>query len=342
MTRFADPWLLTLLVLPLLVVVVRMRRRPATALLSSDRLVAPIRPTVRQRLVHLPTVIRVAALALLVVALARPQAGFGTVQTTAEGVAIEMVVDRSSSMNEATRLGNLTLTRFDAVKRVLRDFVLGDEDGLQGRPADLIGMVAFARYADTVCPLVRDHEALVQLADQTELVQTRAEDGTAIGDAIALAAARLKKAEEELRERQSEGLETGFTLRSKIIVLLTDGQSNAGDIDPMSAASLASSWGIKIYAVGIGGGRRGLFGRGGVDERTLTAVADATGGKYWSAEDANALRGVYREIDALEKSEIRTVEYTDYAERFGALAIAGLAALALEALLVGTVLRRIP
>jgi Ca-activated chloride channel family protein len=199
------------------------------------------------------------------------------------------------------------------------------------------------------------HGALSRFLESVRLADPRAgEDGTAIGDALALAAARLKTAE-ETAARQAGAEEKPYTIRSKIIILLTDGQNNCGRRAPLEAAALAKDWGIKVYAVGIGGGDavttvRTPFGdykvragaMEGVDDAALKALADATGGIYRRADDAASLRAVYQEIDKLERSEIESVRYVDYRELFTPFAAAALALLAVEAALACTVFRRIP
>ncbi len=268
------------------------------------------------------------------------------------GVAIEMVVDRSGSMGVEMEYGGERLTRLEAVKRVFEEFIYGNEDDLPGRPNDLVGMVAFARYADTACPLTLAHGALARFLESVRLVERRSEDGTAIGDALALAAARLKTAEETLAQ-QMENQDKRYEIKSKVIILLTDGQNNYGERTPEQATQLAKEWGIKIYAIGVGGDEgattiRTLFGNykvpGGpsVDVGALKAVAKATGGLFWLAEDTESLRKVYKEIDQLEKTEIESVRYVDYRELFTPFALLALATIAIEIVLSCTAFRRIP
>jgi len=300
----------------------------------------------------MPLVIRVLVLVLLAIVLARPQKGVEQVRDVSEGVAIEMVVDRSGSMGAEMDYAGERLTRLEVVKRVFQEFVDGNGRELAGRPNDLIGMAAFARFADTICPLTLAHGALGQFLEATHLVQRRSEDGTAIGDAVALAAARLKTAEETLA-RQTGRKEDEYTITSKVIILLTDGQHNCGKRTPQQAAELAKEWGIKVYAVGIGGGESVTTIRTplgdfkmptgpGVDTHTLEAIARATGGKAWLADDADSLRSIYREIDAMEKSKVESVRYVDYRELFVPLALAALVLIAAEVALSCTLFRRIP
>jgi Ca-activated chloride channel family protein len=245
------------------------------------------------------------------------------------------------------------LNRLEVVKRVFQEFLMGNETTLGGRPNDLVGMVAFARYADTMAPLTLGHGALLRFLDSIHIVNRRPEDGTAIGDALALAAARLKTAEEDLERSSGESGEKEYEIKSKIIILLTDGQNNSGLRAPEEAAELAAEWGIKIYTIGVGS-REGvstvktLFGNfkvptgGGVDEKTLERVADITGGVFRLGENAEGLREIYEEIDKLEKSEVESVRYVDYRELFTPFALTALVLLLLEVTLASTILRRIP
>ena len=266
------------------------------------------------------------------------------------------------------------LNRLEVVKKIFREFILGNGKDLAGRPNDLIGMVAFARYADTLCPLTLSHGALDRFIENMQLVTRKNEDGTAIGDALALAAARLKTAEDLLKStlgkpstenshdqgdsgapaRQSPVTGMDYQIKSKVIILLTDGQNNAGKRSPLEAARLAKEWGIKVYAIGIGGresfmtiqtplGDYKVPGGPGVDEATLKAVAGETGGAFWLAESAEKLHEIYQEIDKLERTEIESVRHIDYAERFAPFALAALvAADRWSRFLISTVFRRIP
>lgn len=349
--RFANPLvLLTLLALPL--VVMFWWRRSRTTLTFSALSLIPAGESWRSRLVRLPRLLRLLALALIIIALARPQAGMEKVEESSRGVAIEMVVDRSGSMGAEMEYDGRAMTRLDVVKQVFAEFVKGNNRGLSGRSSDLIGMITFARYADTACPLTLAHGALAAFLDTIHLVpQDSPENRTAVGDAIALAAARLKTAEETFT-RQGKGEIKAYQIKSKIIILLTDGQSNAGRHTPEEAAALAKEWGIKIYAIGVGGddvvkvqtlfGTRMVRTGEGVDRQGLTALAESTGGVFRMAEDAQALRAVYQEIDRLEKSEVESVRYVDYKEFFAVFAWSALALLVIETLLACTLLRRLP
>jgi Ca-activated chloride channel family protein len=287
---------------------------------------------------------------LLVIALARPQQGIETVRDISRGVAIEMVVDRSSSMGAEMRYKGLRSNRLDVVKRVFEDFVDAQGD-LPGRPSDLIGMITFARFPDTICPLTLSHGTLEELISTVRLVDQRPEDGTAIGDAVALAAARLRNAEKELaRKLGRSDLAPDYEIKSKIIIVLTDGENNAGDRSVEQAAELAKEWGIRVYAIGVGEDKQVSTGFGvftlpktpGVDDASLRALAETTGGIYRLAGDSASLIDVYREIDQLEKSEIEAVRYLNYRELFTPFALVALAFAVIEAILRSTVLRTIP
>ncbi len=315
----------------------------------------------RLRLRPILKLLRLACLILLIIALARPRMGTKILETATEGVAIEVVADRSGSMQAEMDYRGKKLNRLETVKGVLAEFIRG-EGGLTGRSSDLIGLVTFARYADTKCPLVHSHDVLLEFLRQTDIVKMRAEDGTAIGDAIALAAARLKKAEEEIKQRKARlGLagqadtddETGFRIKSKVIILLTDGINNAGQYSPLQAAQLAKDWGIKIYTIGIGSAQayttiQTMLGsykvptQDNIDEGLLKAIAKNTGGFYGRAGDAKALRKIVEKIDSLEKTEVKSVQYTQYAEQFGPWALVALLLLAGEMLFGCTIFRKIP
>lgn len=353
--------LLLLLVVPLLFWWVYLRRKPAAMQFSSVLPLDQGRNTLRTRLRWLVPILRTLALALLIVALARPRQGKEQTQLPAQGIAIQMLVDRSGSMRAMDfEVGGQRVDRLEAVKKVVRDFVEGEE-GLEGRPDDLIGMVAFARYADDKCPMTLDHDYLIDALDRLEPAMTEEEDGTAIGDAIGLGVERLRTLD-ELQARRG-----GEKVKSKVMILLTDGENNFGDLEPAKAAELAASFGIKIYTIGAGtqgsaplpildpfSGRTVMRQvRVSIDEETLRQIADATGGRYFRATDTDSLRNVYAEIDKLEKTrnvELRFYDYTELAThevRIGRVTIPPLllcvfVALALELVLRQTVLRMSP
>ncbi len=351
--HFESPWaFLLLIIIPALLTIRRYTLKRGAIRFSSTGNVAKAGRSLRRRIYQLPTVIRILALVCIVIALARPQTGREQIIDISKGIAIEMVVDRSGSMGAEMEYNGRQMTRLDVVKKVFKNFALGDDEDLPGRPDDLIGMIAFARYPDTICPLTLAHGALSPFLDTIKLVQVRSEDGTAIGDALALAAARLEKADEALA-RQRSGKNKNYQIKSKIIILLSDGENNAGKRDPLQAAKLAADWGIKVYAIAIGGGEavqsiRTPFGvykvpvSQRVDTTALKQVAEKTGGFFREATDADSLSAIYEEIDQMEKSEIESVKFVDYNESFLLFAFIGLILIGLEILLSNTIFRKIP
>jgi len=351
--RFESPWVFLLLTLIPFIAWMRYGGRVAGSVVFSS--VSDVRKSgrsVRQALSFLPGLTRILALVCLIIALARPQSGMEQVREISNGIAIEMVVDRSGSMGTEMNYGGKAMSRLDVVKRVFSDFVLGDGKELSGRKNDLVGMIAFARYPDTICPLTLAHGAFPAFLKTITLVKTREEDGTAIGDAVALAAARLKKVDETIARQREKG-EKAYHIKSRVIILLSDGENNYGRRSPLEAAKIASEWDIKIYAIAIGGGEtttsiKTPFGvyrmpagsRVNTDE--LKAVAENTGGFFRQAEDAGALREIYREIDKLERSEIESVRFMDYKEMFPWPLLAGLVLIGVEIFLTSTVFRKIP
>jgi len=359
-----SPWaLILLLILPVMAYLLLRKKRTAAVRFPSLVDMKSCLVSWRIKFRPLMTIARLVCVALLIVALARPRKGTVLSEISTEGVAIEAVVDHSGSMQTEMDYYGDKLNRLEVVKRVLSDFIEGDKKDLKGRSNDLIGLISFARYADTKCPLVHSHNVLLEFLKKTEIVKIRSEDGTAIGDAIALGAARLQKAEEEIRLRRqqlvssgeniSNADESGFKIKSKVMILLTDGINNAGQYDPLEAAELAKKWGIKIYTIGIGSSQafttyKSAFGTfkmptgQELDERLLEAIAEKTGAFYGRADDAKALRSIVEKIDELEKTEVKSVQYTQYAEHFGPWTLTALLVLAAEVLASCTVFRKIP
>lgn len=348
--QFAWPWVFAALALLPAVAWWRSRptRRPAAVYPVTDR-ARRAGATLRARLRFLPFALRLCAMALLIAALARPQTINASTETSAEGIAIQLVLDRSRSMDDPGALDGNQVTRLEAAKRVLAEFVAGNGDDLVGRPGDLVGLIAFGTYADTLCPLVREHSALLDILSRVEIPVFQDEGGTAIGDALALACARLRDAESALAESaKAADAPEPFELTSKVIVLLTDGENTQGELMPREGGELAREWGIRVYIIGIRGGATvTVFGQSRnigqeINERELTTVAEMTGGRFFPVEDLADLRDVYSAIGDLEKTEITIDEHTEYEERFAPLAIGAFALVGLEALLGATLFRRIP
>ncbi len=349
--QFANPHLLYLLfIIPLLFLVKRfLCRKKNTVTFPSLGLLRTLPLSLKQKLSRFtPPVFQAIALGLLITAIARPQYGKEEIRDISEGVAIQMVLDRSGSMATEIEFDGKLTTRFEAVKSIFSHFVAGDDPdtgpGLSGRPDDLIGFISFARYSDTLWPLSLSHEPLLERLDALRIVTSKSEDGTAIGDGIALAAARLKQVETLVDD--------DYSIKSKIIILLTDGENNSGKYTPAEAAEIAHKWGITIYAIGIGGsgyitvntpfGETRIPSRSEMNSGELEKISAATGGIFRKAEDGNSLREIYREIDALEKSEVESLLYTDYKEAYSYFGLAALLFFVIERILSLTVLRKLP
>ncbi|HEY6324173.1 MAG TPA: VWA domain-containing protein [Thermoanaerobaculia bacterium] len=268
---------------------------------------------------HLPFYLRLAALGCLAVALARPQLGYAWEESLTEGIDIELVLDVSGSMAAEDFLPQ---NRLAVAKQVVKQFIAG-------RTGDRIGLVVFSGSAMTRAPLTTDHAMLQLLVDSVEL--NSLPDGTAIGVALAAAAARLRSS----------------PAKTRVMVLVTDGGNNAGEIDPLSAAAMCKGLGLKVYTVGVGtAGRvpvpvpvqdpetgrieihRQLMNVS-VDEQLLRLIAQRTGGRYWKATDRRSLQEIFRDIDQLEKTPLRVKRYVRYREAFAPLALACLALLGL-------------
>lgn len=339
--RFENPWALLLLAAPpALFLWLRRRDRPAGVGYTATGDLEILGATFMTRLRAALPWVRLLVLALCVLALARPQWGQQVTRIYRDGIAIVMVVDVSSSMGALDlQIGDAPANRLDVVKETFRGFVEGEGETESGREGDLIGMVTFARFGDNLSPLTLDHDALLLALDEIDIVQVPEEDGTAIGDALAMGAELLQRA----------------GAKSKAMILLTDGSNNAGATGPVDAAAAAKALGIRIHA--IGAGTRGVAMtpvRQGddatvmvptqvfIDERMLSDVAEATGGRYFRATDGAALREIYAEIDRLEKSTNVAEQYQRYIEGFPALLLCALLLLCAEAALVNTRLRALP
>jgi Ca-activated chloride channel family protein len=358
---FQAPFVLCLLVLlPVLGVWQWRKQRTASVRFSSITTLKKSPISWRVRLRPVLFLLRLLCIASVIVALARPRKGTVLSEISSEGIAIETVVDQSGSMQAEMDYNGQELNRLEVVKRVLAEFIQGNKSQFEGRTGDLIGLITFARYAHTTCPLVPSHSVLLEFLKQTKLVTLRSEDGTAIGDAIALAGARLKKAEEEIQKRRvalgmadANDLPDSFQIKNKVIILLTDGQNNAGDYAPVKAAELARDWDIKIYTIGIGSDQAfttmqtpmGSFkipAQNDLDEPLLTRIAETTGGFYRRADSALVLKDIVKTINDLEKSEVKTLQYTQYSEQFMPWIWAAIGLLITEVLCSCTVFRKIP
>ncbi|MFM1831288.1 MAG: hypothetical protein RLZZ558_1628 [Planctomycetota bacterium] len=344
-----DPWFLLLAPVAALAFVRVWRRRP-TLRFSAVARARQAGAGFAARLRWLPMALRAMAVGLLVLCMARPARLNEQTRTLTEGVAIQLVVDRSSSMLAMDfSVQGRAVDRLTALKDVVDRFVDGGS-GLAGRKDDLVGLVTFARHADSVSPMTLDHEwLLAALKDLKPAEPGSGEDGTAIGDAVALGAEKLRDATEQRGDASRR-------IKSKVLVLLTDGENNAGDIDPVTAAELCRTLGIKLYTIGMG--TRGMapmpvrtpFGMQmvrqpvNIDEGLLQKMAEMTGGQYFRATDSRSLEGIYARIDELEKTvteQKRTVMAKDLAVeglRLGGLPVPALLGVAMVLLAAEVVL----
>ena len=323
---FANPSVLWLLLLvPALGAWRWWRARGAEGLRYSD--VGPaagVPASWRVRLQGLPAALRMGALALGIAALARPQVQDVIRTKTAEGIDIMLALDTSSSM----RAEDFRPNRFEAAQEVAGSFV-------EGRVSDRVGLIVFAAEAYTQVPLTLDYDFLQRMLDEVRIGVVQ--DGTAIGTALATSVNRLRDTESE----------------SKVVVLLTDGRNNRGEIDPGTAADIATTLGVRVYAIGVGAAeeadrrepgarQRRRAGRGGVDQEMLQSVASRTGGRYFSASSKEALQRIYDEIGEMETTEVDERVYTDRHEQYAWFLGPAGGLLLLDVLLSLTLFRRFP
>lgn len=336
---FAYPWILLLLPLALVV----LRQRPLTAVTVSGLAVwRNVPPSGRLRWLRRVRFISAVALGLLIAACAGPQMERQVGEETREGVAIQLLVDISSSMEQSLAADDgERISRLEAVKRVVEQFIRHRDD-------DLIGLITFARYADTLSPLTYGHDALVEIVRELDIQERPSEDGTGYGDALALACARLDQMGQWQPAAANPGSDLSATVRSKVVVLLTDGENNCGLHLPEEAAGLAKKWGMRVYAIsmeddeGANSLERRNDDEGLTDaEKLLRRLADETGGAYWKIGNATHLQEVYEQIDHLETSEIKTtiLYHTEISPLFQYLACVAFGLLLAERIMRATWLR---
>jgi Ca-activated chloride channel homolog len=326
MLRFASPYFL--LLLPLLPVMVWYRhRRHRTPTMASSALfpAAGIPASAALRLRRLVPALKYVVLCLTIAALARPQLGNERTEILTKGVNIVLALDLSESMAalDFEKKGRV-VNRLEAVKGVVQDFV-------SKRSGDRIGMVVFGTHAYTQLPLTRDYNTLVSILDRLEI--GAAGKSTAIGDAIGISLKRLADIES----------------KSNIIILLTDGQSNSGELSPDTAGEIAVQKGVKVYTVGVGTrgkapylvkdrlfGERYVYQQVNIDEETLRAIADKTGGLYFRAENLEGLQKIYDTIDAMEKTAVKVDIFAEYNEIYPWLLFPALVMMSLYVILRNT------
>lgn len=327
--EFAEPsWLLLLVLVPFVGLWEWWRARRRQKGLQFSNLEAARRAPVSvwARMRWIPAALRMGALSLGILALARPQERDVVEERFAEGVDIVLVLDTSTSM----RAIDFQPNRFEAARDVAAEFIAG-------RKSDRIGLIVFAAKAFTQAPLTLDYDFLISMLNEVELGML--EDGTAIGTALAMAVNRLKETDSE----------------SKVVVLLTDGENNAGEIDPYTAADVAEALNVRVYTIGVGqqgeapylvdhpfAGRQVQYMQSRIDDEMLEAVATSTGGRYFRATDKEALREIYSEIAELEQTKIQDLVYTSYTERYAFFLWPAFGLILAELLLLSTRLRRFP
>ena len=301
------------------------KRNEATIQISDARVYAHTPKSYKNYLLHVPFILRIIALILVIIVLARPQTTNNWQQSEIEGIDIMLAIDVSTSMLAE----DLKPNRLEAAKEVAAEFV-------NGRPSDNIGITLFAGESFTQCPLTVDHAVLLNLIKDIKCGII--EDGTAVGMGIANAITRSKDSK----------------AKSKVIILLTDGTNNRGDISPLTAAEMAKSFGIRVYTIGVGtnGTAPYPYPVGGtvqyinvpveIDEKTLTQIAGITEGNYFRATSNSKLKEVYEEIDKLEKTKLNVKQYSKRQEEYQLFALAAFFCVLLEILLRNSVLKKIP
>lgn len=321
-----DYLFLLLLLIPYLVWYILKRRKNEASIQFSDTSVYAHTPkSYKNYLLHVPFILRMIALVLLIIVLARPQTTNSWQNSEVEGIDIMLAIDVSTSMLAE----DLKPNRLEAAKEVAAEFI-------NGRPNDNIGITLFAGESFTQCPLTVDHAVLLNLIKDAKCGLI--EDGTAVGMGIANAVTRLK----------------GSKAKSKVIILLTDGTNNRGDISPLTAAEIAKEFGIRVYTIGVGtnGTAPYPYPVGGtvqyvnvpveIDEKTLTQIAGTTEGNYFRATSNTKLKEVYEEIDKLEKTKLHVKEFSKRQEEYRYFALAAFICVLLEVLLRNSVLKKIP
>lgn len=323
--------LLLLLVIPYLIWYwFRQKASTPSIRVSSTAAMFQAPKSLRQRLVHLPVLLRVACYVFAVIALARPQTTNNWSTKHTEGIDIMLCMDVSTSMLAE----DLKPNRVEAAKEVALEFI-------SGRPDDNIGLTFFAGEAYTQCPMTVDHAVLLNLLNGMKVdmaMRGLIDDGTAIGMGIANALSRLKDSK----------------AKSKVIILLTDGTNNCGQISPNTAAEMAKSFGVRVYTIGVGtnGTARYPYPVGGrieyvnipveIDTKTLATIARKTDGEFYRATNNKKLHEVYQEIDKLEKTKMNVKQYSKRYEAYGTFLLISVLCLLLELLLQNTILKRIP
>ena len=395
---FKDKWILYLLlaVIPFILYFSLSIRRRGSIKFSTVNKFKVLKPGWKFKFRHLPAILRSLAVVFLITGLARPRKGNEIKKQITQGIAIQMVIDKSGSMSKNMSYNNTNRTRLEVVKEVFKQFVNGKLQGdKKGRDNDLIGITSYSGLVEFNCPLTLEHGNFdsfleniqvfnlekfcekngflehLQFASQFGLNHYAAQYGntekgkeflsiipainqsssTAIGDALYYSVLKLIEADKYFTKKD----EKDYTIKNKIIILLTDGQHNSGKFQPSDGAELAAANNIKVYTIGIGSKRGGQYQDGilgtffsgaspedEVDEETLKMIAQTTGGKFYFADDGEKLKDIYEKIDKLEKTKIEDFSYLEYNELYRKYVIIGFIFLVLEIILANTLFRRIP
>ncbi|MCF0208260.1 MAG: VWA domain-containing protein [Bacteroidaceae bacterium] len=325
-----EYFLLFLLLIPYIWYLYRSSKKSATMLVADTSGYAKMPKSLRQRMMWMPNALRVAMISMLIIMLARPQTSSSWGSRTTEGIDIMLAMDVSTSM----KLSDLTPSRISAAKSVAAEFI-------NNRPDDNIGLTVFSAEAFTQCPMTTDHASLLNMLHSvgTDMAENGIlEDGTAIGMGLANSLSRLKDSK----------------AKSKVVILLTDGSNNCGEISPLQAAKIAKTYGIRVYTIAaysgevvtvpvqVGGTIQYVHTKDQVDEKSLAEIAQMTDGKFYRATNSDQLFSIYKEIDSLEKSKVDIKKFSRKNEAFQIFALLAVLLLMLEIILRQTWLRKLP
>ncbi len=331
--NFANPeFLYGLFIIPLIILwyIFRSNKQNPSIIYPASEIILKIKPSIRQRFRHLPFLLRILSLSFIIIALARPQSSSSEKNVSTEGIDIVISLDVSTSMLAEDFKPN----RFEAAKKTALQFI-------ENRKNDRIGLIIFAGESFTQCPITIDHSVLKNLL--TNVKSGEIQDGTAIGDGLATAVARLRKTD----------------AKSKVVILITDGVNNMGNIAPITAAEIAQQFNVKVYTIGVGTKGKAPYPQQfrnwlgqtvtqyvyvdvQIDEELLKQISGKTGGKYFRATNNKALENIYAEIDQMEKVKIDVAYFTRFSEEFLIYAIPAFILFLLEQILRYTVFRKLP
>lgn len=374
---FVRPWFGLLIFLPLILPFLRKwKKRPKAAITFSDVKRVQGFQTWRTQTLFLPSLLAYLAWICLVIALMGPRHGHEETKITTEGIAVAMVMDVSGSMNAKDMpFGGSVVTRYEMVEHVFSEFVRGNGEDLEGRKNDMISLVVFGKYVDDLCPLTLDHDFVLDMMQNTmisvrsDIQQTEQQaqqmnrgqyhkalerknpiwNGTAVFEGVALGADILKQSEASIEAADLKG-DSNYHIKSKILIVLTDGDDNSSTISAEEAANVAKEFGVKIYSIAVHGKpvQRDILGffvtqnQQRYDDTPLKNLAKETGGKFFQATNPDSLRKIYQEIDRLEKSEISKQVTMEYSPTHRPWLMAGLILLSLALIFQHSLYRVLP